>query len=72
VRALDFVDHKARLHRSLREHYGTVELTESPTPSEIAQAIARCHASGHLIMTDTIQPHRPQESECLRMKYCLL
>jgi methylated-DNA-[protein]-cysteine S-methyltransferase len=41
VRALDFVDHKARLHRSLREHYGSVELTESTTPSEIAQAIAR-------------------------------
>jgi methylated-DNA-[protein]-cysteine S-methyltransferase len=41
VRALDFVDHKARFHRSLREHYGSVELTEFPTPSEIAQAIAR-------------------------------
>jgi methylated-DNA-[protein]-cysteine S-methyltransferase len=41
VRALDFVDHKARLHRSLREHYGSVELTELPTPSEIEQAIAR-------------------------------
>ena len=41
VRALDFVDHKARLHRSLREHYGSVELTELPTPSEIAQVIAR-------------------------------
>ncbi|HBD36035.1 MAG TPA: cysteine methyltransferase, partial [Cupriavidus sp.] len=22
VRALDFADHKARLHRGLREHYG--------------------------------------------------
>ena len=41
VRALDFADHKARLHRGLREHYGEVELTEAAAPAEIADALAR-------------------------------
>lgn len=41
VRALDFVDHKARLHRCLREHYGEVELGVIPAPAEIAEALAR-------------------------------
>jgi methylated-DNA-[protein]-cysteine S-methyltransferase len=41
VRALDFADHKARLHRGLREHYGEVELIETAAPAEIADALAR-------------------------------
>lgn len=41
VRGLDFADHKARQHRSLRDHYGSVELVEVPAPSEIAEALAR-------------------------------
>nr|WP_315591696.1 methylated-DNA--[protein]-cysteine S-methyltransferase [uncultured Cupriavidus sp.] len=41
VRALDFADHKVRLHRGLREHYGEVELIEIPAPAEIADALAR-------------------------------
>jgi len=41
VRALDFADHKARLHRGLREHYGEAELIEIPAPAEIADALAR-------------------------------
>jgi methylated-DNA-[protein]-cysteine S-methyltransferase len=41
VRALDFADHKARLHRSLREHYGEVELVETSALAEIADALAR-------------------------------
>jgi methylated-DNA-[protein]-cysteine S-methyltransferase len=41
VRALDFADHKARLHRGLREHYGAVELVEAPAPAEITDALAR-------------------------------
>lgn len=41
VRALDFADHKARLHRGLREHYGEVERAEAPAPAEIADALAR-------------------------------
>lgn len=44
VRALEFDDHKARLHRGLREHHGEVELTEVPAPAEIADAMARYFA----------------------------
>ena len=40
VRALDFADHKARLHRGLREHYNEVVLDEIPAPAEIADALA--------------------------------
>jgi methylated-DNA-[protein]-cysteine S-methyltransferase len=41
IRALEFADHKARLYRGLREHYGSTELTDGPAPEGIAQAIAR-------------------------------
>jgi methylated-DNA-[protein]-cysteine S-methyltransferase len=41
VRALDFADQKARLHRGLREHYGAVERVEAPAPAEIAGALSR-------------------------------
>lgn len=41
VRALDFADHKARLHRGLRERYGEVELIEAAAPAEIADAMTR-------------------------------
>lgn len=54
VRALDFVDHKARLHRGLREHYGSVEMAEVPAPSEIAQAID-LYFSGELGMLGNLR-----------------
>ncbi len=41
VRALDFADHKARLHRGLREQYGETELVDVPAPAEIAAALGR-------------------------------
>lgn len=41
VRALDFADHKARLDRGLRDHYGEVARVESAAPAEIADALAR-------------------------------
>ena len=41
VRALDFADHEARLHRGLREHYGEVELMEIVAPTEIVRALNR-------------------------------
>ncbi len=53
VRALDFADHRTRLQRGLREHYGGVELVEVPAPAEIAQAIAR-YFSGELGALDTL------------------
>lgn len=54
VHALDFADHQARLHRGLRESYGSVELAEVPPPSEIAQAIAR-YFSGELGALDILR-----------------
>jgi methylated-DNA-[protein]-cysteine S-methyltransferase len=39
IRALEFADHEARLHRVLREHYESTELVDSPAPEAIAQAI---------------------------------
>ncbi|MGF7132600.1 methylated-DNA-[protein]-cysteine S-methyltransferase [Paraburkholderia sp. EB58] len=47
IRALEFADHKARLHRLLREHYGSTELVDAPAPDEIAQPLAR-YFSGEL------------------------
>jgi methylated-DNA-[protein]-cysteine S-methyltransferase len=47
VRALDFADHKARVHRGLREHYGTYELVDAPAPAAIATALAN-YFSGDL------------------------
>lgn len=50
VRALDFVEHRGRLHyglrlrRSLLEHYGEVDLVESPAPAKIADALTRYFA----------------------------
>lgn len=41
IRALEFADHKSRLHRGLREHYGNTECVDAPAPEAIAQAIAR-------------------------------
>jgi methylated-DNA-[protein]-cysteine S-methyltransferase len=39
VRALDFADHKARIHRGLREHYGNYELIDAPAPKSIVTAL---------------------------------
>src|ERR1700749_2654504 len=38
VRALEFGDHSARLHRKLKEHYGTYELVDAE-PSEAIDVI---------------------------------
>lgn len=54
VRALDFADHKARLHRGLREHYNEVVLDEIPAPAEIANALAR-YFDGELTALDGLR-----------------
>ena len=41
VRALDFEDHRARLHRLLREHYGTYELVDAQVPTALRTAFRR-------------------------------
>jgi methylated-DNA-[protein]-cysteine S-methyltransferase len=54
VRALDFADHKVRLHRGLREHYGEMDLTKTPAPAEIADALTRYFA-GELNALDALR-----------------
>jgi methylated-DNA-[protein]-cysteine S-methyltransferase len=44
VRALEFADHRARLHRVLCEHYGGTELSNAPAPAQIVQALSRYFA----------------------------
>jgi methylated-DNA-[protein]-cysteine S-methyltransferase len=39
IRALDFADHKARLYRGLRDHYGGVELANSSAPGGIVRVL---------------------------------
>src|SRR5262249_3005122 len=51
IRALDFADHNAHLHRGLREHYGSVEWTDAVAPAGIAQALAQ-YFSGELNALD--------------------
>ena len=53
VRALEFADHKGRLHRGLCEHYGSVDLTEIPAPAEIVQALDR-YFDGELDALDAL------------------
>jgi methylated-DNA-[protein]-cysteine S-methyltransferase len=53
VRALEFADHKARLHRGLREHYGTYELNDTPAPPAIGAALNR-YFSGDLTALEAI------------------
>ena len=54
VRALDFADHEARLHRGLREHYGAYELIEAAVPPAIAAALTK-YFSGDLAALDSIE-----------------
>jgi methylated-DNA-[protein]-cysteine S-methyltransferase len=39
LRALDFADHEARLHRLLRLHYRTYALEEDDAPTSVVQAL---------------------------------
>jgi methylated-DNA-[protein]-cysteine S-methyltransferase len=40
IRAVDFADHSARMHRGLREHYGAAEIEDVEVPQSIARAFA--------------------------------
>jgi methylated-DNA-[protein]-cysteine S-methyltransferase len=53
VCALDFADHNARLHRGLREHYGTIALRAISAPAGIADAMA-CYFEGALHALDAL------------------
>lgn len=39
LRALDWSDYEARLHRLLRRHYGDVSLEPAPAPNDITRAL---------------------------------
>jgi methylated-DNA-[protein]-cysteine S-methyltransferase len=47
LRALDFADGEARLHRLLRSHYGTYSLQDGPAPPSLTQAL-RAYFDGDL------------------------
>lgn len=40
LRALDFADYEARMHRLLHLHYGSYSLSDGSTPAAITQALA--------------------------------
>lgn len=54
LRALDFHDYEERMHRLLRRHYGTYELTNAQLPASIGDALDR-YFSGDLTSIDTIK-----------------
>jgi methylated-DNA-[protein]-cysteine S-methyltransferase len=41
VRALEFAERRARLHRNLREQYGAYELADGLAPTDVADALRR-------------------------------
>lgn len=53
VRALDFAEREARLHRNLRAHYGMHELSTGPAPEAASSALERYFA-GDLSVLDGI------------------
>lgn len=54
VRALDFAERRTRLHRGLREQYGSFELTEGTAPAAVVEALRRYFA-GELAALDAIE-----------------
>ncbi len=46
LRALEFADHEARMHRLLREHYGEYELQKGTAPASIIKALDAYFAGG--------------------------
>lgn len=53
LHALEFCDHRSRLHRGLRERYGSAEVIDAAAPSSIADAMARYFA-GELSALDSL------------------
>ena len=39
LRALDFAGHESRMHRLLKEHYGTYNLHDAPAPRSVTRAL---------------------------------
>jgi methylated-DNA-[protein]-cysteine S-methyltransferase len=70
LRAIDFADHKARLYRNMREHYGSAELAEASTPTEVVEAFAHYFA-GDLGALDAL-PTATEGSELQRRVWAVL
>jgi len=66
VRALDFLDHKARLHRGSREHYDSVVFVEVCTPPEITEAFT-LYFSGELEILGDLRTEIPGTEIQLRI-----
>lgn len=58
LRALEFSDHKSHLLRTLREHYGAVELVEQAPPRRLNSAMER-YFGGELAALDEIATTAP-------------
>lgn len=54
LRALDFGDYEARMHRLLARHYGEVTLIERPSPSPAAKAIG-AYMAGDLAALEALE-----------------
>jgi methylated-DNA-[protein]-cysteine S-methyltransferase len=53
IRALEFEEHRSRLHRKLREHYGTHVLRDGEAPQAVARALER-YFDGDLAAIDSV------------------
>ena len=53
VCALDYADHRARLRRGMREHYGDCELVDTPVPAAVATALGK-YFDGDLAALDGV------------------
>lgn len=54
VRASEFAERRSRLHRNLREQYGTYELIGGPAPTPVAKAL-QLYFAGHLDALEMIE-----------------
>ncbi|MGL5168151.1 MAG: methylated-DNA--[protein]-cysteine S-methyltransferase [Afipia sp.] len=54
LRALDWSDYEARLHRLLRRHYGEFALKNAPAPKDITRAL-KGYFAGDLALLNTIK-----------------
>ena len=54
LRALDWLDHEARMHRLLKRHYGAFVLKDGPTPDSIARPL-EAYFSGDLAQLSAVK-----------------
>jgi methylated-DNA-[protein]-cysteine S-methyltransferase len=52
IRALDYIEYEARLHKLLRVHYGDFELRTAAMPTQLEDRIERYFAGEHAALDD--------------------